>query len=135
MEQKRITFKLLLLMAIFFIFPAYIFYEIFGKYDYISNQEADIMAGIIFPIILLTIGAIVFKCNVTNYCDQDLNKDIKYVDDSGKSIDHSEIPKCILRFFTLFDEFSNKNPKLTIFFISLVIITLVVFILSSLLFK
>jgi hypothetical protein len=82
--NNKITFKLLLSMMIFFILPAY------SMYDY----------GIVFPILWLIIGAIVFKCNITNYDEKDIDNSLKFVNSSGNDIDNKELPTCIIRFFT-----------------------------------
>ena len=123
--NNKITFGLLLAMVIFFILPAYMIYSLFGTYDYILNEEADITVGIIFPIIILSIGAIVFKCNITQYDDDNIyNSDTGFVDINKNELNKRDIPKCIIRFYQWIEEKFDQNFKIsiTIFLIFLFLI-------------
>ena len=124
MKNNKITLKILILMLAIFIYPAYIMYDVFGTYDYILHEEPT-SVGVIFPILWLIVGAIIFKCHISNYNNDELDNSLKFVDSSGNNIDNDVLPKCVTRFYTILDEFDLKYPflaKIVYIFLLLLII-------------
>ncbi|MEA2017540.1 MAG: hypothetical protein U9N59_03745 [Campylobacterota bacterium] len=125
--------KSLLYMILFFILPAYILY-VLGEYqltmlndplfDYDEEFATD---SKIYAAIWLLVGAIVFKCSITNYDHLDFDVDIEHSDGSSEDTNIKELPKflqCQIVFYDWIDKLIEKSKFFGIMILILILIGL-----------
>lgn len=131
--NNKITVKLLLKTTIFCLLPAYFIYNMGANQLVIPNDprftfdQEFATSSTTFALVWLFIGAIVFKCSITTYDDKDINENLKFINSSGNSIEPTEIPKCVSRFYTLIE----RHPKISMPITGIALLGLLYFMLNT----